>query len=104
MVIPVELSTAVTVAAGLAALAGTWRVMGYRLRALEGQIARLAEVEKRVGELDARIEFVRQSQGTRIGGLETKADTLAGELEGFRTGVAVGMRRRLRVVKGGSGA
>lgn len=104
MVIPVEATTAITIAAALLAVGGTWKVLGYRLRVVEGQAEKLSTAlalyEARQRELDAKLETIRQNQGTRLGELREKIDVVAGELTGFRHGFAVG-RRRLRVVKEG---
>jgi hypothetical protein len=87
-------TTIIGAAAAIAGIGGTWALLGHRVRALEGSVKEIRELRKQADAIDDKIETLRKDQGGRLGKLETKADDIHGQFEGFKYGLAAGRRSK----------
>ncbi len=78
----VDNGTLLTAGAMIAAIAGGWVGLSWRIRRLEDERKLNAATRKAVEALDGRLK----GQGERIGIATAKADILLGKWEGFATG------------------
>lgn len=96
----------VTAAVAIFGAGGTWAILSYRVRQLEAErkaaTTAAEELGKKVDELNRTLEFVRQSQGTRLGGVEDKLSDMRGRLAVFADWLkTAGDRRRSKTAAGG---
>lgn len=87
-----EPGTLLTAGAMIAAIAGGWVALSWRIRRLEEDRKLNAATRKQLEALDGRLK----GQGERIGAASAKADNLLGKWEGFAAGWMAAERRPRR--------